>query len=68
MTIDKRTLANALLSKELCESPDRRELLDKLGKLAVYTPPVMLGLMMSSRASAESVVECGPTPLPKCDP
>ena len=65
MTTDKNLLDNESLRKELCESQDRRDLLDKLGKLAVYTPPVMLGLMMSSRASAES---CGPTPLPPCDP
>jgi hypothetical protein len=66
MNIDKRVLENESLRKELCERPDRRELLDKLGKLAAYTPPVMLGLMLSSRASAAS--GCGPTPLPPCDP
>jgi hypothetical protein len=65
MTTDKHLLDNESLRKELCESPDRRDLLDKLGKLAVYTPPVMLGLMMSSRASADS---CGVDPLPPCDP
>jgi protein required for attachment to host cells len=61
MSADIHVLENESLKKELCERPDRRELLDKLGKLAVYTPPVMLGLMMSSRASAASL-------RPPCDP
>ena len=61
MNPDKHVPENESLKKELCISPDRRELLDKLGKLAVYTPPVMLGLMMSSRASATSL-------RPPCDP
>ena len=56
MRNDKHLLDNEPLKKELCESPNRRELLDKLGKLAVYTPPVMLGLMLSSRATADSCV------------
>jgi len=30
--------------------PARREVLDKLGKLATYTPPVLLTLLLSQRA------------------
>jgi hypothetical protein len=33
----------------------RRELLIKLGKVAVYTPPALLALMVSRRASADSL-------------
>ena len=61
MSADKHLPENESLKKELCKRPGRRELLDKLGKLAVYTPPVMLGLMLSSRASAASL-------RPPCDP
>jgi hypothetical protein len=35
--------------------PARREVLDKLGKLAAYTPPVLLTLLLSQRASAQSI-------------
>jgi len=45
--------------------PDRRAALEKLAKLAAYTPPVMLTLMLSQRASAAS---CGVDPFPPCDP
>jgi hypothetical protein len=40
----------------------RRELLIQLGKIAIYTPPAMLTLMVSKKASAQS---CGP--LDECD-
>ena len=65
MSADKHLPENESLQKELCVSPDRRELLDKLGKLAAYTPPVLLGLMLSSRPSAASTapVACGTFPL-----
>jgi len=33
----------------------RRELLLKLGKVTVYTPPALLALMVSRRASANSL-------------
>jgi hypothetical protein len=40
----------------------RREALEKLAKLAVYTPPaIMLTLLLSKRASAQSL---GPPPPP----
>jgi|WetSurSiteA1Bulk_404760.scaffolds.fasta_scaffold291650_1 hypothetical protein len=39
----------------------RREALEKLAKLAVYTPPAMLTLLLSKRASAQSL---GPPPPP----
>lgn len=32
----------------------RREFLEKLGKIAAYTPPTLLALMLSRRASANS--------------
>ena len=32
----------------------RRELVKKLGKIAVYTPPAMLALMVSPKATAQS--------------
>jgi hypothetical protein len=32
----------------------RRELVLKLGKLAIYTPPAMLALMVTSKATAAS--------------
>ena len=38
----------------------RRELLLKLGKVAIYTPPALLTLMVSRRASADSLG--GPPP------
>jgi hypothetical protein len=67
MATDKRPLEIESLKKELCDRPDRRELLDKLGKIAAYTPPVMLGMMLSSRPTAASE-GCGPEPLTPCDP
>ena len=33
----------------------RRELLLKLGKVAIYTPPALLTLMVSRKASARSL-------------
>ncbi len=43
------------------EAPDisRREALEKLGKLAGYTAPVMLSLLVTRKARADS---------PPCDP
>ncbi|EGV15833.1 hypothetical protein ThimaDRAFT_4887 [Thiocapsa marina 5811] len=43
----------------------RRAVLDKLGRLAVYTPPTMMALMLSKRASAAS---CGGPLQPPCPP
>ncbi len=37
------------------EAQRRRELLAQLGRFAVYAPPAMLTLMLSRRASAESL-------------
>jgi hypothetical protein len=40
---------------------ERRKLLLQLGRLAVYTPPVLMTLVVSPRASAASL---GPPPNP----
>jgi hypothetical protein len=43
----------------------RRELVLKLGKLAIYTPPAMLALMVTSKATADSAAgETSPPPPP----
>ena len=39
---------------------DRRAALEKLGTLAVLTPPTVLTLLLSKRASASSVPPFGP--------
>ena len=36
-------------------SSERREALKKMGKLAAYTPPTMVTLLVSKRATAASV-------------
>ena len=41
----QRTAANEAAQR--CERPDRRAVLEKLGTLAAYTPPIMLGMMVS---------------------
>lgn len=51
-------------SDESAPAIDRREALEKLGKLA-YTAPVLVTLLLSDRASAAS---CGYDNLPPCDP
>jgi hypothetical protein len=53
--------------------PDRRAVLEKLGTLSYYTPPVMLVLLLSPRPSAASTTCSGYlTPYdpnhPPCDP
>jgi hypothetical protein len=45
----------------------RREALERLGRLAAYTPPAMLTLLLSKRASAQSV-GLGPPPPPPPPP
>ena len=42
----------------------RREVLLKLGKVALYTPPALLTLMLSKRASADSHIGGGGPPPP----
>lgn len=51
-------------SDETAPAIDRREALEKLGKLA-YTTPVLMQLLLSNRASAAS---CGVDPFPPCEP
>jgi hypothetical protein len=41
------------VTSESCERPDRRAVLEKLGALAAYTPPIMLGLMVSRGGRAD---------------
>ncbi|MEW6038308.1 MAG: hypothetical protein AB1648_08680 [Pseudomonadota bacterium] len=53
--------------------PDRRAVLEKLGTLGYYTPPVMLTLLLASKPSAASTSCSGYlNPLdpdaPPCDP
>jgi len=45
---------------DTCERPDRREVLEKLKLIAAYTPPAMLTLMLSQRASAFSTPPAPP--------
>lgn len=53
--------------------PDRRALLEKLGTLGYYTPPVMLTLLLTSKPSAASTTCSGylnpfDPDAPPCDP
>jgi hypothetical protein len=57
---DNRTEASVRLRSRQAEAeaapvrPDRRAILEKLGELAAWTPPVMLTLLLNPRASAAS--------------
>ena len=42
----------------------RRDLLIKLGKVALYTPPALLALMVSRKATAQSLGTPPPPPPP----
>ena len=45
---------NAKIRPEAEETDEaRRELLKKLGEIAVYTPPTLMALMVSRKASAQ---------------
>lgn len=48
--------------EETLMHPDRRAVLEKLGTLAAWTPPVMLTLMLSPRDSAASAGAPPPPP------
>lgn len=41
------------VTEQRCERPDRRAVLEKLGTLAAYTPPIMLGMMVSRGVKAD---------------
>ena len=59
--MDEKTVAAGADDADLPETPDdeaaevrRRELLERLGRLAAYTTPVMLAMMSTSRPAAAS--------------
>lgn len=43
---------------------DRREVMTRLGKLAAYTPPIMLSLMVSQGLKADQFGSNPPPPIP----
>jgi hypothetical protein len=56
-------MSDAPKDLEELATPDeeRRAALEKLGKLAAFTPPTLLTLLLSERATAQSL---GPPPPP----
>lgn len=51
-----------LPSEETPLSPERRAALERLGRYAAYVPPVVLTLLVSQKASAESPIGGGNPP------
>jgi len=66
MTKVNETVGSDAATPESCERPDRREVLEKLGTLAAYTPPVMLSLMVSRGSKADDFGSNPCTPSPTC--